>query len=118
MGILEDLLEAREAFDRRQWVAAYDGLSGASPDGLPSDDFVRLATAAYLLGRTNDCVQALQRAYQANLDDGQVAAAAGCALRLATVLFEAGETAVAGGWVSRSQRLLEGLGDVVDKQAG
>ena len=45
---------------------------------LTADDFARLATAAYLLGHKNDCVQALQRAYQANLDAGDMLAAVRC----------------------------------------
>jgi hypothetical protein len=75
MGVVEELIRAREAYDRREWLAAYGGLSDARPDELTADDFVRLATAAYLLGRRNDCVQALQRAYQLNLDAGDLLAA-------------------------------------------
>ena len=37
---------------------------------LEAADFAALATTAYLLGRRNDCVQALQRAYQASLTAG------------------------------------------------
>jgi hypothetical protein len=67
MGVVEELIRAREAYDRREWLAAYGGLSDAAADVLTPDDFNQLATAAYLLGRRNDCVQALQRAYQLNL---------------------------------------------------
>ena len=59
MGVVDDLLGARAAYDRRDWLAAYGGLSEATADELTADDFVRLATAAYLVGRRNDCVQAL-----------------------------------------------------------
>ena len=48
MGVVEELIRAREAYDRRDWLAAYDGLSDAATDGLTPDDFDRLATAAYL----------------------------------------------------------------------
>jgi ATP/maltotriose-dependent transcriptional regulator MalT len=116
MGVVEELLRARDAYDRREWVAAYDGLAEASPDALAADDFVRLATVAYLLGRRNDCVQALQRAFQLNLDSGDVPAAARSAFWLALVLLTEGETAVGGGWVARAQRLLDDLGeDVVER---
>ena len=50
MGVVEELVRAREAYDRREWVAAYDGLSDPSTDALTAADFARLATAAYLLG--------------------------------------------------------------------
>ena len=107
MGVVDELIRAREAYDRREWLAAYDGLSDAAPDELTADDFVRLATAAYLLGRRNDCVQALQRAYQLNLDAGDMLAAVRSAFWLALVLLTSGETAIGGGWVARSQRLLD-----------
>jgi ATP/maltotriose-dependent transcriptional regulator MalT len=116
MGVVEELIRAREAYDRREWLAAYGGLSDARPDELTADDFVRLATAAYLLGRRNDCVQALQRAYQLNLDAGDLLAAVRSAFWLALVLLTSGEAAIGGGWVARSQRLLDDVdGDVVER---
>lgn len=116
MGVVEDLIRARKAYERRDWLAAYDGLSDVAPDDLAPDDFVRAATAAYLLGRRNDCVHALQRAYHLDVEAGDVLAATRCAFWLAMVLLEAGETAVGGGWVSRSQRLLAAVdGDVVER---
>ena len=116
MGVVEELVRAREAYDRREWVAAYDALSGAVPDELAAGDFANLATAAFLLGRRNDCIQAMQRAHQANLDAGEVAAAVRCAFWLALVLFTGGEVAVGSGWVARSQRLLDELDeDVVER---
>jgi len=115
MGVVEELIRAREAYGRREWRAAYGGLSDAAPDELTAGDFVRLATAAYLLGRRNDCVQALQRAYQLYLDAGDLPAAVRSAFWLAYVLVTSGETAVGGGWVARSQRLLADVdGDVVE----
>ena len=74
-GRRRELLRAREAFDRRDWVAAYEGLSAAGSDALLAADFADLATAAFLVGRHNDCIQALQRAYQAHLDAGDQQAA-------------------------------------------
>jgi DNA-binding NarL/FixJ family response regulator len=116
MGVVEQLIQAREAYERREWLAAYDALADAAPDDLMPDDFVRLATAAYLLGRRNDCVQALQRAYQLNTESGQVLAAVRCAFWLALVLVTSGETAIGGGWVARAQRLLSTVdGDVVER---
>ncbi len=113
MGVVEELVRAREAYDRREWMAAYDGLSDTA--GLAADDFTRLATAAYLCGRRNDCVAAMQRAYQAHVDAGEVAGAVRAASSLAMVLLDGGETAVASGWVARARRLLDDLdGDVVE----
>ncbi|MDZ5622251.1 LuxR C-terminal-related transcriptional regulator [Nocardioides sp. HM23] len=107
MDVVEELLRAREAFDRRDWVAAYEGLSAAGSDALLAADFADLATAAFLVGRHNDCIQALQRAYQAHLDAGDQQAAVRCAFWLAMTLMDRGEVAVANGWISRADRLLE-----------
>ncbi|MGA9748730.1 MAG: helix-turn-helix transcriptional regulator, partial [Nocardioides sp.] len=107
MTVVEDLHRARDAYARREWVAAYEGLASATDDALAADDFARLATAAYLLGHRNDCIQALQRAFQSSLADHDVAAAVRCAFWLAKVLFGGGEMAVGGGWVARAERLLD-----------
>lgn len=116
MGVVEELIQARDAYDRREWVAAYEGLSSVDGGALRIDDFALLATAAYLVGRRNDCIQALQRAYQGHLDAGDTLAAVRCAFWLAMVLLTSGETAVGGGWVARSQRLLEDVSeDVVER---
>jgi DNA-binding CsgD family transcriptional regulator len=116
MGVVDELIRAREAYDRREWLAAYDGLSDAAPEELTPDDLVQLATAAYLLGRRNDCVQALQRAYQLNLDAADIPAAVRSAFWLALVLLTSGESAIGGGWVARSARLLDQIdGDVVER---
>ena len=116
MGVVEELITAREAYGRRDWLAAYEGLAAAAHDELTAGDFAQLATAAYLTGRRNDCVQALQRAYQLNVDAGDVLAAVRSAFWLGYVLVTSGETAVGGGWVARSQRLLADVqGEVVER---
>jgi DNA-binding CsgD family transcriptional regulator len=113
MGVVDELLRARAAYDRRDWLAAYGGLSDADADELTAEDFTRLATAAYLVGRRNDCVQALQRAYQLHVDARAVLAAARAAFWLAFVLLMSGETAVGGGWASRARRLVDDVEDDV-----
>jgi DNA-binding NarL/FixJ family response regulator len=116
MGVVEELVRAREAYDRREWVAAYDGLSDPSAEALTAVDFARLATAAYLLGRHNDCIQALQRAYAAHVAGGDVGAAVRCCFWLAMVLLDSGEAAVGGGWVARAMRHLDDLdADAVER---
>jgi DNA-binding CsgD family transcriptional regulator/tetratricopeptide (TPR) repeat protein len=116
MGVVDELIRAREAYERRDWVAAYGDLSHADADAMNADDFARLATSAYLLGRTNDCLQAMQRAYQGHLASGDVLAAVHAAFWLAMVLNESGEPVVGAGWIARGQRLLDGVtGDVVER---
>ncbi len=114
MGVIDDLARAREAYERREWVTAYETLS--ETDDLEAEDFFRLAIAANLVGRTNDCIQALQRAYQAHLDRGEVLGAVRSAGWLASVLLHHGEVAVGNGWIGRCQRLLEDVEeDVVER---
>lgn len=109
MSVVEELVRAREAYDRREWIEAYEGLSGNPPDKLTADDFARLGTAAFLMGRRNDCIQALQRAHAAHLSAGDVPGAVRAAFWLSRVLLDSGEAAVAGGWIARARRLLEDL---------
>ncbi len=116
MGVIDDLRRAREAYERREWVSAYRTLSDLNESDLTPGDFAALATTAYLLGQRNDCIQALQWAYQANLDQAEVQAAVRSALWLATVLVAGGEGAIGSGWVARAQRLLgEVEGDIVER---
>ena len=115
MGVMDDLARARDAFERREWAASYEALSRREPSTLSAEDFARLATAALLVGRRNDCVQALQRAYQLSRDTGHLANAARCAFWLAMVLAEIGEDAVSSGWIARAERVLdETTGDTVE----
>ena len=116
MGVIDDLARARQAYERREWVTAYAALSDVDAAALDADDFARLAMAAFLVGRKNDCVQALQRAYQAHLDRGEVLPAVRCGFWLAMTLISTGEPAVGTGWVGRCQRLLEDVTeDVVER---
>lgn len=116
MGVVEELARAREAYERRDWMAAYGALSGADPTMLTADDLDRLATAALLLGRRNDSVAALQRAYRVSLEADDQLGAVRCALHLALALQRTGEGAVAGGWSARARTLLDETGhDTVER---
>ncbi|NDL57574.1 LuxR family transcriptional regulator [Phytoactinopolyspora mesophila] len=117
MGVVEELARSREAYERRDWAAAYGHLSEADADGpLPADALAMWATAAHLLGRTDDCLRALQRAFQQHLDDGDMERAIRCCFWLGMTHMLAGDTAVAGGWWSRGWRLVEELGtDTVER---
>ena len=62
------------------WEESYTRL--ALPSGRvrwDADDLGRLAEAAYMLGRDDEYLRALERAYQAHLDAGAVRAAVRCA---------------------------------------
>lgn len=108
MGVVEELASAREAFERREWAAAYEALTGADADGrLDSDDLARWGTAAFLLGRWHDAVRTLQRAHTAYLADGDRTSAARCAFHIGMTLRFHRESAAAAGWFARGLRLVE-----------
>ncbi|WP_166848596.1 LuxR C-terminal-related transcriptional regulator [Isoptericola sp. BMS4] len=117
MGVTEDLEQARAAYERREWLDAYRGLSGLEDDVLPFADLLDLATAAYLTGRHDDCVLVLQRAYQRALDSVDAVGAARAAGWLCQLLVDDGELAVADGWAARAERLLDASGAGPDEPA-
>ncbi len=66
-----------------------------------------LATSAYLIGRDDDYLRALERAYQAYLDSDERLLAIRCAGWLSTGFLFRGEMGRATGWLGCAQRLLE-----------
>ncbi len=114
MGVVEELVRGREAFERREWAVAYDRLATLDPAELTAEDLAALGAAAFLLGDREAAVQALQRAFQRHVDQGATVAAARDAFWIALFFIESGERAVGGGWVARARRLLDaGPGDPV-----
>lgn len=98
----------RDAFNRQAWLRAYEDLAGADRDEpLEVDDLERLASAAYLVGRSDESSDVWARAHQECARIGEVARAARCAFWLAFALLNSGELARGGGWVDRAQRLLD-----------
>jgi DNA-binding NarL/FixJ family response regulator len=111
VGVVEDLVRGREAFESRDWAAAYHRLAEADAEQpLPADALAMWATAAHLLGRTDACLRVLQRAFQQHADAGEVERAVRCCFWLGMTHMLADDMAVAGGWWGRGWRLLEGLG--------
>ncbi len=102
---VDELLEAREAYARRDWAVALDRWHGVG--SLGPDDTFALATSAYLLGNVDEAVRALQSGYQDRIRHGDSLGAVRFASWLGILLNVRGEVAVGGGWVARAQRLLE-----------
>jgi hypothetical protein len=108
MGGRGDLLRGRAAAGRLAWGDAYDALSLADRSSpLAGEDLELLATAAYLLGRVDDCLRALQRAQRFHAERGDHRRAARCAFWLGFHLINQRELAQASGWLARTDRLLE-----------
>ncbi|QBR92272.1 helix-turn-helix transcriptional regulator [Nocardioides euryhalodurans] len=115
MGVVE-LEQTRAAFDRGDWEAAFAGWSAAGADALTSADLEDLATAAELLGRHDDAVGALQQAFVRWQQAGDLARAVRCTFRLSMTTATHGEPALAAGWTSRAEGLLEEVdGDVPER---
>jgi DNA-binding CsgD family transcriptional regulator len=102
---IDQLLQAREAFDRRDWALAFDSLRSAGD--LGPGDTLALATAAYLMGDADETIRVLQAGYQDRIKNADPLGAVRFACWLGMVLDTRGEAAVGGGWIARAQRLLE-----------
>jgi DNA-binding CsgD family transcriptional regulator len=102
------LEHGRKQYERRAWADAFDALALADvthPLGI--DDLDRLATSAYLIGREEDYLKALERAHHALLEAGQWARAARAAFWIGLCLLFRGKAGPANGWFGRAQRLLD-----------
>jgi len=108
MGIVDDLVAGREAFERRDWAVARDRLSVVDSDELGAEDLDALAVAAYLAGDRDTCIDAWQRAFQMHSRSGATRPAVRLAFWIALVMFLSGNESVGGGWVARAARMLEG----------
>ena len=102
---IDQLRQAREAFERRDWALASERLQ--SVGDLSVADTMALATAAFLIGDADEAVRALQAGYQDSIKKGDALGAVRFAFWLGFVLNTRGEMAVGGGWVARAERLLE-----------
>ena len=105
-GTADPLEEARAAFARRDWPAAYDAFNSVDRTSLSADDLFALGDAAWWLGHVDDATAAQEEAYRLYLHGEQQSQAANSALALAGTLFLRGNVSIASGWMSRAQRLL------------
>ncbi len=106
MTVVDELARGREAYRQREWLTAYKSLSLAD-GGLHSKRRISSCSRsqACLVGRNDDGVRALDRAYQAYRGAGEPACAARCATWPGFGLMDAGEVSRARGWFTRGRRL-------------
>ncbi|MEP6761147.1 MAG: LuxR C-terminal-related transcriptional regulator [Sporichthyaceae bacterium] len=98
----------RDAFRRDAWATASDELTAAAQQSaLGAHDLEWLATAAYLAGRDAESQAAWEQAHHAHVHAGDPASAARCGFWLSLALILRGDMARGGGWVARSQRLVD-----------
>jgi ATP/maltotriose-dependent transcriptional regulator MalT len=87
---------------------AYESLSQVDQEAaLGAEDLELLATSASMVGRDDDCLDSLERAYRVHLEAGEALRAVRCAFWVGINLLLRGETARATGWLGRAQRLVE-----------
>ena len=103
-----DLASGRHAYRARKWLSAHDHLSRADRvEPLAADDLELLAKSAYMLGRDDDYVAALERAHHVHVENGAIPSAVRCAFWVGHNFLFRGEKARAAGWFARAERLLE-----------
>jgi DNA-binding CsgD family transcriptional regulator len=108
MGEVEGLDLGRQAHHRQQWGQAFALLTEVDAHHpLGAGDCELVAEAASMLGRGDDEVRFLRRAFQAHADAGSLGSALRCGYWLYKALAWAGEFAQAGAWLAKARRLAE-----------
>src|SRR3970282_3012383 len=83
-----ELETAREHYRPRAWTQAFESLAAADQAlGLCPENLERLATSAYLIGRDDDYLDALDRAHQSYLRAGEKLRSVRCAFWLGVRLL-------------------------------
>jgi DNA-binding CsgD family transcriptional regulator len=105
---VDELQRGRESYARRAWMDAYESLSRVDQTALlGAEELELLATSAFMIGRDDDFLAFLERAYHAYLDAGETMRAVRCAFWVGINLALRGEMSRATGWLGRAQRLVE-----------
>ncbi len=99
---------ANEALERRAWDEAYEALAAADGVGvLAPGDLEALGEAAVWTDHHAESIDALQRAHERYLENGETVAAARVAIALVPNHIARLNLSAAGGWFNRAKRLLE-----------
>jgi DNA-binding CsgD family transcriptional regulator len=108
MDELARLERGRRAHRGQVWGEAFALLTEADTHSeLSGEDLEQLAEAASMLGRGDDEIRLLRRAFLAHADAGQIGPALRCGYWLCKSLAWAGDFAQAGAWLARLRRLAE-----------
>lgn len=106
LGLVET---AREALDRRAWPEAFEAFAASdSTRPLESGDLEGMAKAGWWTGRSNESIEAWERAYAAHVQSGDKTRAAFVALTLRRACTAKLQSSIAQGWLTRAETLLEG----------
>jgi DNA-binding CsgD family transcriptional regulator len=99
-----DLERGRRCFAEANWRDAHAAFTGAALDAA---DLELFAQTAYMLGRDDEYVSALEQAHHAHLRAGAPMRALRCAFWIGHSWLFRGQMAPALGWFARARRLLE-----------
>jgi tetratricopeptide (TPR) repeat protein len=106
---------ARAALARQAWPEAFTGFGEAdSQTRLAADDLDRWATAAVWMNRPDVSIAARERAHAQYVKADQPARAGGAAIELALDNYHMGSRSVCNGWLTRAEKLLETVPDVLE----
>jgi class 3 adenylate cyclase len=107
---MPDLLEAgREAARKNLWSEAVAALTAADSNGsLSGDDLILLGDALWWSGRPDEANEVFERAFVRLEREDRYSDAASIGARLAYFALRQLSMSVAGGWLARVERLLEG----------
>jgi DNA-binding CsgD family transcriptional regulator/tetratricopeptide (TPR) repeat protein len=104
----DQITSGRAALRASNWSEAYEILSELDRRGaLPPEDAELLSTAAFMLGRIDEMLSALEAAHHAYLEGDDLFPAVRTAVWLGTHLASRGKYAQASGWLERAHRLME-----------
>jgi DNA-binding CsgD family transcriptional regulator len=105
---LAELQRGRDFYAKRKWADAHESLAAADQaTPLRAEDLELLARSGYMLGRDDDYVNGLERAYHAHVESGEPLGGVRCAWWIGHNFLFRGERGPARGWFARGQRLLE-----------
>ncbi|MEY2454992.1 MAG: hypothetical protein QOK06_86, partial [Acidimicrobiaceae bacterium] len=112
MSDVDQLIGAREARARQDWQACFDALDETGPQSsepaLEAERLDLLADAAWWLGRLDECVDARERAYVLYDELRDDRRAGQCAVWLYEHHCFRASPSIAGGWLRRARRALDG----------
>ena len=117
MKEIPPLERGQDAYQEGRWQTAFEALADADQaKPLTSEDLERLGRSAYMLGRDDEYVAALERAHHLHLEAGDAPRAIRCGFWIGHSFMFRGEKARGAGWFARSERLLESVGhDCVER---
>ncbi|HYX89813.1 MAG TPA: LuxR C-terminal-related transcriptional regulator [Gaiellaceae bacterium] len=107
----DELQRGRDAYADSAWSTAYESLRAADD----AEDLELLAISAYMLGREDEWIRILERAYHRHAELGARRRAARCAFWIGMHLALRGQTGPATGWLGRAQRLVDRESECVEQ---